>query len=109
VTTAKGAGLRVSFQAQGHIVSPGGAWAYYLRVWQHGKPWRGTVVIEVFDTKGKSVDRVGQFVFVAGLLQGYIWAAADQGQVLDFTVSLLGKNKRAIGHVEYRVYVKRAR
>ena len=107
VTTAKGAGLRVSFQAQGHIVDPGGAWAYYLRVWQHGKPWRGTIVIEVFDTKGKSLDRVGQFAFVGRSLRGYLWATADQDQVLDFTVSLLGKKNRAIGHVDYRVYVKR--
>jgi hypothetical protein len=107
VTTAKGAGLKVGFQAQGHIVDPGSAWAYLLRVTRHGKPWHGTIVIEVFDAKGKSVDRVGQFAFNGTLLQGYLWAAADQGQVLDFSVSLLGKNNRAIGHVGYRVYVKK--
>jgi hypothetical protein len=108
VTTAKGSGLRVSFIAQGHIVSPGSAWAYYLRVRRHGKPWHGTIDVEVLDTKGKPVDRVGQFTFPGGTLQGYLWASADQGQVLDFTITLLGNGNRAVGSIAYRVYVKKA-
>jgi len=89
--------LRVSLQTQGHTVPPGGAWAYYLRVSQGNRPWRGTVDISVRRPTGKLVDDVGRFAIDGTLLRSYVWNSADKG-TYDFTVTVTqgGKTLRTI-------------
>src|SRR5262249_53874560 len=82
-----GSGFKVSFQAQGHVVSGGSAWGYYLRVRRNGKPWNGAIDIEVKDGKGKVIDGVGRYYFHGSWLAGYLWSTQDEGKLLHFTIT----------------------
>jgi hypothetical protein len=105
ITTARGSGVQIHFLAEGQTVTAGSAWAYYLRVTKRGKPWRGTVSVEVTTRAGATVDRVGQFPFAGSRLAGYLWASEDKGLLLRFTIRLV-ENGRTVGSITYPVYVR---
>lgn len=105
VSTAPHSGLRIRFLGQGQTVPAGSAWAYYLQVSQNGKPWKGTIAVEVQTRAGKTIDRVGQFPFTGSRLAGYLWSSEDKGQLLTFKISLV-QNGKTVGSVSYPVYVQ---
>jgi hypothetical protein len=76
-----------------------------VRVSQHGRPWRGTIVVEVRTRAGKTIDRVGKFPFAGSRLAGYLWSSEDKGQILDFKIFLV-QNGKTVGTVTYPVYVQ---
>ena len=103
---AASSGLRVSLLGQTHTPPAGSAWAYYLRVKDpNGRPWQGTILIEVVTTKGKHVDGVGQFGFNGSTLRANVWSLADRGQTLDFRIRFLAGTK-VVDTTTYRVAVR---
>jgi hypothetical protein len=101
---AAGTTLKISLIGQSRTIPAGGAWAFYLRAWQNGKPWHGIVSIAVVTPKGKTVDNVGRFAFPGSLLSSYVWNHADRGRLLDFTVTML-QNRKTVGTATYPVRV----
>ena len=99
-------GFRTSLLGQTHTPLAGSPWAYYVRAWgADGKPWQGTIVIEVVTPGGKKIDGVGMFGFDGSWLRAYIWRRPDKGQILDFRISFL-EGKKKVGMETYRVSVK---
>jgi len=101
-----GSGLRTSLLGQTHTPLAGSPWAYYLRAWgPDGKPWHGTILVEVVTPSGKKIDGVGTFAFDGSWLRAYIWRRPDRGQTLDLRIRFL-EGTKAIQTKSYRVFVK---
>src|SRR5439155_23896671 len=88
-TASAATGLRVRMLTETATPASGSAWAYYLRVSSGGKPWTGTIQIDVATAKGRRIDFVGGYVFSGARLGSYIWNAADQGKTLLFRIRFL--------------------
>lgn len=99
-------GLRTSLLGQTHTPLAGSPWAYYVRAWgPDGKPWHGTIVIEVLTMKNERLDRIGMFGFSGSWLRAYIWRRSDKGQTLDLRISFV-EGSKTIKSTSYRVSVK---
>jgi hypothetical protein len=103
---ASASGYRISVLGQTHTPLAGSPWAYYIRAWgPDGKPFQGTVLLEVVTSKGKKLDGIGQFAFTGSWLRAYIWRRPDKGQTLSLKVSLLAGTK-VVASTAYRVSVR---
>jgi hypothetical protein len=106
VPAAAASGYRISVLGQSHTPLAGSPWAYYIRAWgPDGKPFAGTIVLEVVTPKGKRIDGIGQFAFTGSWLRAYIWRRPDKGQTLNLKVSLLAGTK-VVASTAYRVSVQ---
>jgi len=94
-------GVRVSFLGQSHSAPAGSAWAYYVRAQQDGRPWRGTLIVEVQTPKGRVVDHVGRFPFTGSWLAAYLWNPNDRG-LFDFKVTF-SQNSKTVASALYPV------
>jgi hypothetical protein len=103
---AGASGYRISILGQSHAPLAGAPWAYYVKAWgPDGKPFQGTIMLEVVTPKGKKVDGIGLFAFTGSWLRAYIWRRPDKGQTLDLKVSLLAGTK-VVASRAYRVSVR---
>jgi len=101
-----GSGLRTSLLGQTHTPLAGSPWAYYLRAWgPDGKPWHGTILVEVVTPAGKKINGVGMFGFSGSWLRAYIWRRPDRGLTLDLRITFLEGTKK-VASTSYRVSVK---
>jgi hypothetical protein len=99
--------LRTSLLGQTHTPLAGSPWAYYLRAWgPDGKPWQGSILIEVVTPKGKKVDGIGMFAFNGSWLRAYIWRRPDRGETLDLRIRFIQGNSKVVATVAYRVRVQ---
>ena len=99
-------GVRISLLGQSHTPLAGSPWAYYIRAWgPDGKPFQGTIVLEVVTRSGKKIDGIGQFAFKGTWLRAYIWRRADKGLALDLRVSLI-EGTKLVAKTSYRVNVQ---
>jgi hypothetical protein len=103
---AAGSGYRISVLGQSHTPLAGSPWAYYVRAWgPDGKPFEGTIVLEVVTPKGRKIDGIGQFAFRGSWLRAYIWRRPDKGRTLNLKVSFLAGAK-VVASTAYRVSVR---
>jgi hypothetical protein len=103
---AAASGYRISVLGQSHTPLAGSPWAYYIRAWgPDGKPFQGTLLLEVVTPKGKKIDGIGQFAFTGSWLRAYIWRRPDKGQTLKLKVSILAGTK-VVASTAYRVSVQ---
>ena len=103
---AAASGYRISVLGQSHTPLAGSPWAYYVRAWgPDGKPFQGTLLLEVVTPKGKKIDGIGQFAFTGSWLRAYIWRRPDKGQTLKLKVSILAGTK-VVASTAYRVSVQ---
>jgi hypothetical protein len=100
-------GLRTSLLGQTHTPLAGSPWAYYLRAWgPDGKPWHGSILIEVVTPAGKKVDGIGMFAFDGSCLRAYIWRRPDRGLTLDLRIRFLEGAGTVVATAAYRVHVQ---
>lgn len=103
---AAASAYRISVLGQSHTPLAGSPWAYYIRAWgPDGRPFQGTILLEVITPKGKKIDGIGQFAFTGSWLRAYIWRRPDKGQTLNLKVSLLAGTK-VVASTAYRVSVQ---